>query len=188
MAGFYDDKENVLNDVNLGRNELKNLHLDYEGDRAQELLYELYCIPSHNEYAYYVQVYRKQDLFYLSYARTEIEDLFNGGMIHMYTFKDTKKANMHDRYKGRIVCGYKKVEASFVNYLAALFIQIPEGSNWIKKDGIWLDGNFQMIRVYSAGEMLKEIAFHNDLKLITDVDVREKLSMLNQFIEKEIVV
>ena len=43
-----------------------------------------------------------------------------------------------------------------------------------------------MIRIYSEGKMQKEVAFHNELKSIADKGIREKLSILNQFVEKEI--
>lgn len=55
MAGHYDDRENVGKDILLGRRELKKMEFDYSCDEMQDLLYELYCIPSHNEYAYFVE-------------------------------------------------------------------------------------------------------------------------------------
>lgn len=186
MEGFYDDKENVYADILLGRKELKKLQFDYECGEEQELLYELYCIPSHNEYAYYVQIFRKADSFYLSYARPEIEDFVIGETIYMYTLQDAEVAKEKNRYYGKIVCGYKKVSTEFLDYLNMLCNYLPEGSHWKEEESFCLDGTFQMIRFYSEGKIKKEVAFNNELKSIADKDAREKLSILNQFVEKEI--
>lgn len=69
MEGFYDDKENVQVDIQIGRNELKKLQFDYTYDDKHELVYELYCIPSHNEQAYYVQIFKKNATYYASYVK-----------------------------------------------------------------------------------------------------------------------
>ena len=63
--GFFDDRENVMENIRLGRNELKQFQFDYECNDNQELVYELYCIPSHNEQAYYVQIFKKDAAYYV---------------------------------------------------------------------------------------------------------------------------
>lgn len=187
MEGFYDDRENVLIDIQIGRAELKKLQFDYECVDGQELVYELYCIPSHNEQAYYVQIFKKDGTYYISYVKSVIEDYVIGETIYMYTLGYAVEANDKKRYYGKLVCGYKKVSDDIIEYLKGLFEHIPEGNTWNIDDGFCLDGNFQMIRVYFDCKMHKELAFHNETEAIVDVGVREQLGALNRYIEKEIM-
>ena len=187
MEGFYDDKENVQVDIQIGRNELKKLQFDYTYDDKHELVYELYCIPSHNEQAYYVQIFKKNATYYASYVKSVIEDYAIGVTIYMYTLRDAVEANDMNRYYGKLVCGYKKISDDNVRYLKGLFEYIHIGSHWNENSGIYIDGTFQMIRVYSDGKMIKELAFHNETDSITDVKIRKKLGVLNHFVEKEII-
>lgn len=188
MEGFFDDRKNVQADIQIGRDELIKLKLDYSCDDNQKLVYELYCIPSHNEQAYYAQIFKKDSVYYISYVKSVIEDCVIGGTIYMYTLREAVKANDKNRSYGKLVCGYKKVADDNIEYLKGLFDHIPEGFHWNEDSGICIDGIFQVIRVYSDGKMLKELAFHIETESITDVEVREKLGTLNRFIEKEIIV
>ena len=185
MEGFYDDRANVLDDIALGRAELIKLKFDYESDIGQELLYELYCVPSHNEQAYYAQIFRKCGECYLSYAKSVIEDFVINETIYMYTLRDAVEANDKNRYYGKIVCGYKKVTDEYISYLSELCTHLPDENQWNEEGSVCLDGTFQMIRVYSDGSLIKEIAFHNQLKSVMDLDAGEKLATLNQYIERE---
>jgi len=184
MEGFYDDRKNVQADIQIGREELKKLQFDYECDGSQELIYELYCIPSDNEQAYYVQIFKKDETYYISYVKSVIEDLVIGETIYMYTLQDAVEANDKNRYYGKLVCGYKKVSKEFIDYINELSAHIPAGTHWEEDTGICLDGTFQVIRVYSDKGMEKEIAFHNETRTIADETAREKIGILNRFIEE----
>lgn len=185
--GFFDDRENVMEDIRLGRNELKQFQFDYECNDNQELVYELYCIPSHNEQAYYVQIFKKDTAYYVSYVKPVIEDYAIGETIYMYTLQDVVEANDKNRYYGKLVCGYKKVSDDIIEHLGGLFEHIPVGFDWNLDGRFCIDGNFQMIRVYSDGNVLKEVSFHNELPTVIDEIVREKLCFLNKYIEHELL-
>lgn len=64
---------------------------------------------------------------------------------------------------------------------------IPVGFDWNLDGRLCLDGNFQMIRVYSNGRVLKEVSFHNELPTVIDEIAREKLCFLNIYIEQEML-
>lgn len=182
MEKPFDSRESVLSDIQISREELKKLGFDYESNESQELQYEFYCIPSHNEQSYYAQIFKRKDEYYLAYARPVITDNVYGTVINMRTFSQVVEANEKSRYSGKIVCGYIKTDKSLVDYIKNLCSYIAPGSHWNEDSSLCIDGTFQMICEYSSGEMQKEVAFHNELKSVIDDNIRKKIAELNSVI------
>ena len=95
-----------LNDIEIAQKALEESLL-FSLVKNRPLLCDVYCIPSHNHQAFYLQVYGGSE-YILLYAKTLISD-FRGHRIAMYTFKDVLKADKHIANKGDIYCGSKKL-------------------------------------------------------------------------------
>lgn len=101
------------------------------------LLCDVYCIPSHNHQAFYLQVYGGSE-YTLLYAKTLISD-FRGNDIAMYTFADALKADEHIAYKGDIYCGMKHLPLNDPTILQLLQC-LPSKEENCLADGIIIDG------------------------------------------------
>ena len=107
-----------------------------------ELLCDIYCIPSHNHQAFYVQVYRG-DKFTLLFAKTHIVDHLGLDCV-MYTFEDALKADKHIAYRGDIYCGMKQIPLS--DKTMSLLLQSLPIHNELISGGIIIDGVTTLIR------------------------------------------
>lgn len=90
------------------------------------------------------------------------------------------------KINGRIVCGYIKLENKFVDYLNEILGDIPNDFIWNENSGIVIDGEFQVIRSYSKGKLIKEVAFHNEIPNITDDYIRKNIVDLVSVLGKKI--
>ena len=107
------------------------------------LLCDVYCIPSHNHQAFYLQVYGGSE-YTLLYAKTLISD-FRGIDIAMYTFKDALKADGHVAYKGDIYCGMKRLPTSDTTITQLLQCLPTEEENCLN-NGAVIDGVRTVVR------------------------------------------
>ena len=108
------------------------------------LLCDVYCIPSHNHQAFYVQIYGGTE-YTLVYAKTYIVDPMGYESV-MYTFSDVLKAEKRTGYRGDIVCGIKKVALGegTINQL----LQCLPCEDELIIGGIMIDGVQTIIRNY----------------------------------------
>lgn len=158
-------EEYVNEEISIARNAIAEAGL-YRTNITGELKYELYCIPSHNHYCYYVQILCSQDKNHMIYARTEIDD-FICGKILMYPFSEAVKRN--NRQYGKIVCGMREISCQFYEHLTQIFESLPNKREWQTECGMVLDGVFQMIRMYENDSIIKEFAyFHCENDLLND--------------------
>lgn len=107
------------------------------------LLCDVYCIPSHNHQAFYLQVYGGTK-YTLLYAKTLISD-FLGGNNAMYTFADALEANDHAAKKGAIYCGIKHLPSDD-GTISRLLSCLPSEEECCNEHGIVLDGVHTVIR------------------------------------------
>ena len=155
-------EEYVNEEISIARNAIAEAGL-YKTNITGELKYELYCIPSHNHYCYYVQILCSQDKNHMIYARTEIDD-FICGKILMYPFSDAVRSD--NRRYGKIVCGMREISSTFKENLIQVFEIVPDKREWQEPSLIIIDGVFQMIRMYDNDSIIKEFAYfdcENDL-------------------------
>ncbi len=158
-------EEYVNEEISIARNAIAEAGL-YRTNITGELKYELYCIPSHNHYCYYVQILCSQDKNHMIYARTEIDD-FICGKILMYPFSDA--VNRNNRQYGKIVCGMREISSTFKENLIQAFEIVPDKREWQEHSLIIIDGVFQMIRMYENNSIIKEFAyFHCENDFLND--------------------
>lgn len=61
----------IYEDIDLAKKAISDVKLNMTR-LTGKLKYELYCIPSHNHFCYYVQILSSPDKNYMIYAKTEI--------------------------------------------------------------------------------------------------------------------
>ncbi|MDE6848695.1 MAG: hypothetical protein K2J44_05060, partial [Ruminococcus sp.] len=123
-------------------------------------IFDLYCIPSHFDFAYYVRIYRVSDSYKAIYARTEISGIF-GNKIYCCPFSETLKAKKHSGKSGKIICGYFMPSESFIIRLSALSEFFPEKDFISDSRNTILDGVWQVIRMWKNGRPFRTVSFES---------------------------
>ena len=142
-----------IEDINIAINEIKKMKL-----YPQNIIAELYCIPSHNHQAFYVILNKSNNEFQLTYIKPNIYLNGNQESIKMYSFETCKRAETHPVTDGRFVIGIKKISANTIYRFQTLFLNLPDKYLFEDK-GIYIDGVLQGIRLF--GENPKEVFYHD---------------------------
>ena len=122
------------------------------------ILYDLYAVPSHNHQAYYALIYQTNGNYEMIYARTEINTFYLDVPIKMYPFSDAKTAETQTARNGRIIIGKKRINTDLITILDDIFTNVKERKN-LEEDRIILDGVFQAMRMYKNNTVSKEIVY-----------------------------
>ena len=168
--------DKYIKDIEIAKNALKEtLISDIVKDK--KLLCDVYCIPSHNHQAFYLQVYDREE-YALIFAKSCIWNGISGCTV-MYPFERTINADAHPAIKGDIYCGIKYVSRNNET-IENLLECLPVNNECASVDGIVIDGCTTLIRnyqlsdtpllVYEDAENIKnlsltdnQISFMNDL-------------------------
>jgi hypothetical protein len=149
-------QQEYLPDIEIAKTAIKEELLYPTGD----ILYDLYAIPSHNHQAYYAIVFEEDGKYKMVYAKTEIHDILSEEPIKMYTFEDATTAKSKPNSDGRIIIGMALPGKGFVDTLRDISINVSAGKKAIK-DGVTIDGVFQVIRAFKGTETVKEIVYED---------------------------
>ena len=130
-------------DIEIAKNALKETLID-DVVKDRKLLCDVYCIPSHNHQAFYLQVYDGEE-YALIFAKSCI---WNGvrGCVVMYPFEWTIKADAHPAARGNIYCGIKYVTRNDQT-LQKLMKCLPTNDEY-SSVGAYIDGCTTLIRNY----------------------------------------
>ena len=90
----------------------------------EELLCEIYRLPSHNKNTVYARVYDGKQGIRIEYARPEIYKL--GITIRMYCFREAISANTRNSEQGRIICGTQYISSPSANSIRRIISMIPK--------------------------------------------------------------
>lgn len=178
QGGMSDLDEHMKTVVEQARNEqytkyLENIEIARREMEAvklypkEEVVCDFYAIPSQNEQAYYAVVYHDNTGFKMVYAKTQIYTPENppelGEPIRMYDFRtcrDAMERSVHNsKWQGHVVIGLKKLSDDFVKQIDNLRKNLPE--KYIL-EGDWIvicDGEFQAIRFFEQGQVVKEVVY-----------------------------
>lgn len=148
--------QEYLEDIEIARSAIAEARLF----PSNEILFDLYAIPSHNHQAYYTLIYEKDEHYEMVYARTEIYTRHFSEPIKMYPFSDAREAEKRPASDGRIIIGIKKLGADLMGLLDEITISVPT-TKYKEKHLISLDGVFQAIRCFKQGTVIKEIVYRD---------------------------
>lgn len=185
---MLDSLEEIYNDIEIARKEIENnpIHLLYP-DAFIEM--EIYCIPSHNHHAFYLQLCTDAHREFVKYARTEINDvILPNRTIYMYTFADVIKAQNRQRYSGKTICGLFNVDENLHDLFRKIQNALPEDSRTsVNKDRAVIDGVLHWIKYKSSGKP-KEYRYFQAENFLTPYEFSpEKAEILdfhNEIIER----
>lgn len=162
-------------DAAIAENELKKMNLYPE----ECIVADFYCIPSHNFPAYYVLLYKNGIQYEITYIRNEIYNRRDRFPIKMYTFADCAEAEKHAGWHGRYIMGIKSIPDDFAKKIISFLDALP--NIYISNRGIFLDGIFQMIRVY--GDSNEKIITYRDKEKIDGLSSAQTEFGNNLYIE-----
>lgn len=176
---------NYKNDIQIAIDSIHSLKLDHIFD-INECICDLYCVPAHSDYAYYVRMYNLSGKYRAVYARTEINDIF-GNMIYCYPFEEVLKANVHSAKTGRIICGYFSPSERLINKLKDMKELFPTEDCIVEKQYITIDDVWQVIRLWKNGFPERTISFYNmSANRVFKEKFAETVRSINELIQHEI--
>lgn len=177
-----EDYKEYLEDIDIAISAMKESLL-YP---AEEILFDLYAIPSHNHQAYYAVVVEKDGAYEMVYAKTEITYIELEETVRMYTFSSAKRADSSSGEVGKIIIGIAKLKSDFADLLKDIGDTVP-GGRYYYENLFMLDGVFQVVRVFNAGKPVKEIVYENTDGFILPADreyLRDELGELYLTVEE----
>lgn len=149
-----------LDDIEIAKQEITNMKI-----YPDNVVADLYYIPSHNHQAFYVLLSRDNKDYTMTYIKPLIYTVEWEFPIKMYPFADCKMAERHLAKQGQFVMGIKTLTNDFVDKLLMIMEAIPNRFIF-EKDNISIDGITHGIRVF--GKESKEVFFY-DAKKIKDL-------------------
>lgn len=175
-----------LMDIEFAKQEIYQLKLN-QCFSGQDCICELYCIPSHNHQAYYLQVYQITNRYEAIYAKTIVHDCL-GNMIKMYPFHWTKEAASRPDTVGKIVCGCSRLSETSSQRLSCILETLPWKSFWDTDSCVVLDGVWQIIRQWDHGILRREFSGCTSAEMPEGVSTElwKNLWDLNKWIEMDI--
>lgn len=150
---------NYKDDIQIAIDSIHALKLDSIFN-INDCICDLYCIPSHFDYAYYVRMYKVSDKYKAVYAHTEINDTL-GHTIYCYSFEDALKANEHSAKNGKIICGYFSPSENLISRLLYMTEIFPEKEHISDNQYIIIDGVWQVIRQWKNGSPGNTVSFES---------------------------
>ncbi len=176
---------NYKDDIQIAVDSIQALKLDSIFD-INNCICDLYCVPSHFDYTYYVRMYKLSDKYMAVYARTEINDI-SGHTIYCYSFESTLKANKHSAKIGKIICGYFSPSENLINKLKSMKELFPSENCISDEQYIIIDGVWQVIRLWKNGSPENTISFESMFAhRIFKKEFAEIICNIPKFIETEI--
>ena len=131
---------------------------------TQEVICDLYAIPSDNHQAFYAMVYQEESGYQMVYAKPHIYYPKEHEWTRMYGFRECKEVIREQMQhgsilQGRIVVGIKALPNEFMELLYDLRENVPaksilEGNRIVLHDGV-----FQAIRFLEQGQAVKEAVY-----------------------------
>ncbi len=156
-----------LADIEIARDAIINQKL-YPGD---EIIYDLYAIPSHNFQTYYALIYKHNDHYEMVYAKPVIYTAQSTEPIIMYSFSCCLKAEKSLDRNEKIVVGIKHLSKDFVNMLDKVNDSISENC-LVEEHSSVIDGVFQAIRFFDKNRAAKTIMYTESKQIsIPDFDM-----------------
>ena len=130
-----------IRDMEVAKSELVKMKL-----YPRNAIAEFYCIPSHNQQAYYALLSRKEDFFEFTYIKPHIYSYRFKGPVRMYPFVECKEAERHPAKQGQFIMGIKRLAPGYAEDLLNRLDFIPE--RYISEKIFRLDGVLQWIRLF----------------------------------------
>lgn len=176
---------NYKNDIKIAEDSIHALKLDRIFD-INDCVCDLYCIPSHLDYAYYVRIYDISGKYMAVYARTEINDIFRH-TVYCYTFESALEANKHSAKVGKIICGYFSPSEDLVRKLKSMIELFPAKYHMNDGQYVIIDGVRQVIRRWKNGNPQNTISFESSLAhMVFDKDFAQTVCNINEIIQNEL--
>ena len=153
LVDFYKERyEEYLEDIELANRALSDSMLNIPDE---DLICDIYAIPSHNHQTFYVKIFRAEAGYKILFAKSILNNPVYTEEIYMYPFVVAAQAGER---RGKIVCGIKTLEEHFVDNLIDKLETLPD-KYLFKMDEFVLDGVSHIIRVYEGGRIQKEVAY-----------------------------
>ena len=166
--------DEYIRDIEIAKNALKETHIG-NVVKGRKLLCDVYCIPSHNHQAFYLQVYDGKE-YALIFAKSCILDCISGCVV-MYPFERTVNADTHPAIKGDIYCGIKHVSRNNQT-IENLMKCLPANDECSSVDGTIIDGCTTLIRNYQLNDTpLLEYKDAENIKHLSLTD--DQISFMN---------
>lgn len=192
----FDSIEGIHRDIEIAQKAMRKNPIQRIYPDALVIM-EIYCIPSHNHHAFYLQLCEDihNNIEVVTYARTEIYDtvdaIFCGYPtypIYMYRFSDVLETQGKNRYSGKIVCGIINVDENLHTVFSEIRNALPNESRTNKEnDGVMIDGVLHWVR-YKKNGIAKEYRYCRAENLLTkseySAERAEILNIHNQIIER----
>lgn len=172
MDFYRNRRQEYLDDIKIAIKAIKDSLL-YP---REEILYDLYAIPSGNHMAYYAMIYKQGAGFEMVYARTEIYTIHFEEPIQMYDFGSAEEAKRKPNEDGRIIVGIAKPGNEFVEMLEKIFAGVPTGEYYPSDNCFVLDGCFQALRAYDGTGEAREIIYNTT----DDMPIKEGFEELRE--------
>lgn len=158
LANFNRERyEEYLQDIELANKALSEAVLNVADE---DLICDIYAMPSGNHQTYYGKIYCLGERYSLVYAKPILNHpVYYPEEVYMYLFKDAIAVNKKDgRQMGEIVCGITYLEEGFVRNLYSKLKALPD-KFVLEEDALVLDGVMHGIRVYENGHINKEVVY-----------------------------
>ena len=180
-------REEYLKDVAIAEQVVRSLKLD-QFRPLDDLLCDIYCIPSHNHQAFYVNLYQSENIITMIYAKPIITAR-DGNKIVMYRFADSVKIDeLHPGY-GNIYCGIKRLPIDAVNDLIDTMKALPSISE-CENGGACIDGVYTVIRTNPYKRNSGEFAYYDvdSMKAFQKLSDKQKEKLNNLYLEIESII
>lgn len=142
-----------IEDIAIAEDAIRKQKLDLLVNK-QNIICDVYCIPSHNHQAFYLKLFEEDSNFTLLYAKTFVADHL-GLHTAMYRFKTSSEKEKHNAHVGKIICGIKHLSKSnsTINRLKDC---LPTQTEWHQKTDFVIDDVHITIRnfTHSATPMI----------------------------------
>ncbi len=176
---------NYRNDIQIAVDSIHSLKLDSIFN-INDCICDLYCVPSHSDYAYYARIYEVSGMYRAVYARTEINDIFRH-TIYCSSFESALEADRHSAKTGRIICGYFNPSDELVDRLLSMKELFPKEDVISDDRNIIIDGVWQIIRIWKNGSPENTVSFEDmSAQKIFKKEFSDIVCNMNQLIECEI--
>lgn len=173
-----------MDDIAIARDELAKSKLVKA--IQDPLLCDVYCIPSHNHQAFYLQVYGGQ-CYTLLYAKTYYDDYLALGGSVMYPFHYVFEANKHNSKKGDIYFGMIILPKDH-STIKQLMCCLPKHNEIQFQEHMVLDGQATIVRDYQNNTIITLVYQDaNDIK-INELSSEQRAFMDNLHVHLESII
>lgn len=143
---------------------------------TDELICDIYVLPSHNHQTYYVQLYKDAEGFVLLFAKTYIATPIGLECV-MYSFQDALKADEHIGCKGDVFCGMHRI-TSDNQTIKTLISVLPKFDEMTDDKAIRIDGVTTIVRKYEEQNCVS-LGYHDANEIETNSYTDEQRKFLD---------